>query len=751
MFNKKCIAKLVALGLTLSCLTACAGNGAGTTGAAAGQPDQQAENTTAEAAAVDTAAGNEEVTEAKGAEEDAAKDTAADAAADTAKDTTAADAAGTTDYTTGTPWACIDLEGVVTPDTPADLKDNFVLAVNKDKILNLQIPEGYSSGGTMTDVELQQAEDVKKMFLGDAPAEHDAKLAYDLFWMMMDWDSRNALGVAPLKEKTDKIEAISTIDELMAYLGKTPLEKQLTTLWRAGTNTDFNDSSRYILVVADPGVLLRDSAEYKKLTPFGKTKKDAYTALAQKMLVKLGYSEEEAAQKIDNSFAFETMVADSIYTNEEMGKADYISRINNIYSREELEKLQGKLPILTALEEGMGFPAAEKYLIANPSYIEKLNELCVEENLPLIRDMLIVKGAISEAGKLDRECYEWNVECGNAIRGSTGMLDDETVFSGSVAETLVWPVARLYTETYLKQEDKDRISAMVDDILAAYHGILEDADFLSDETRAKAVEKLDAIGKHILYPDDWSKYSCEELNFPSKEEGGNYQEAQEAIARFKLAEAIEHYKQPVDKEKWGEAPHVVNGFYDPQTNGIYIMGAFARGALYNSEMSDEELYGTIGAIIGHEISHAFDSDGAQYDKNGDLRNWWTEDDYARFRERNEKMIAYYNAMHPWEGQDFYGSIMTGEACADMAGVKVMLKIASGNPDFDYDKFFRTYANVWLTKETLQAAYAGINDSHPLPYLRVNATLQQFQEFLDCYGITEGDGMYLAPEDRVTIW
>ena len=130
MFNKKCIAKLVALGLTLSCLTACAGNGAGTTGAAADQPDQQAENTTAEAAAADTAAGTEEVTEAKGAEADAAKD----AAADTAKDT-AADAADTADYTTGTPWPCIDLEGVVTPDIPADLKDNFALAVNRDKIL----------------------------------------------------------------------------------------------------------------------------------------------------------------------------------------------------------------------------------------------------------------------------------------------------------------------------------------------------------------------------------------------------------------------------------------------------------------------------------------------------------------------------------------------------------------------------------------------------------------------------------------
>ena len=115
------------------------------------------------------------------------------------------------------------------------------------------------------------------------------------------------------------------------------------------------------------------------------------------------------------------------------------------------------------------------------------------------------------------------------------------------------------------------------------------------------------------------------------------------------------------------------------------------------------------------------------------------------------MVDFYNAMHPWEGQDFYGSIMTGEACADMAGVKVMLKIAEEHPDFDYDKFFRTFANNWLTKDTLQRAYVRINDTHPMCYLRINATLQQYDEFLDYYGITEGDGMYLAPEDRVAIW
>ena len=663
----------------------------------------------------------------------------------------AEDVSATPDYTTGTPWPDIDLDGVVTPDMPAELKDNFALYVNKDKILEMEIPEGYSYGGTVMDLVQLQAEDLKNMFLGQAPDSHDAKLAYDLFWLMMDWDSRNALGVAPLKERIDVVEAISSIDELMAYFVETPIEKQIGALWLASSMQDLVDSNRYVLAVTDAGLILEDSAEYRELTPYGELKKEAYTDLAEKMLLKLGYSEEEATQKIENTFAFETMTADAIYTSEEQQRPDYFARIYNVFSREELEAAQGKLPILAVLEQVEGFPAAEEYIVMNPAYLEKMNELCTEENLPLIRDMIIVGAALSQAGTLDRECYEWSVECDNAISGATGILPDETVFSSAVSQTLTWPVAQLYTATFLKQEDKDRISAVVDEILDAYHGILSEADFFTDETRAKAIEKLEAIDKRILYPDSWEKYSFEKLDFASREEGGTLWDASEEIGKFLIAKSVEDYSKPFDKEKWGMGPHVVNCFYNPQTNSIYIMGAFARGEMYRSDMSDEELYGTVGAVIGHEISHAFDSSGAQFDKNGDMLNWWTEEDYATFLERNAKMADYYSAMHPWEGQDFYGSIMTGEACADMAGIKVMLRIAAENPDFDYDLFFRTYADVWLTKDTLGMAYVRINDTHPMGYLRINATLQQFDEFLDFYGITEGDGMYLAPENRVAIW
>lgn len=654
------------------------------------------------------------------------------------------------DYITGTPWPCIDLDSVVTEETTAEVKDNFALAVNKDKILALEIPEGYSSAGTMMDVNIQAAEDLKNMFLGDAPEGHDARLAYDYFQLLMDWESRNAVGVAPLKAQTEQVEAIGSVEELSTYLSATAPEDQLSAVWMCGSVEDLMDSSRRILVVMDAGLLLGDSAEYAALTPYGETVKQAVTELAKKMLLKLGYSEDEAAQKIDNCFAFETMLAPAIYTSEEKQRPDYYGRILNYVGQDDLKQMQGSLPVLAAFAN-MGYPEAQEYLVMNPAGLEKLSVLYTEENLPLLKDFIIVHGAISASANLDRECYEWRYAYRNAVTGATGMLDDATIFSSEVSEALKWPTAEMYAATYLKQKDKDRIADMIDEILEAYHGIIEEADFLSDETRAKAIEKLDSITPNVLYPDSWEKYSCEELNFAGPEDGGTLWEANRRIAGYTLAESVKEYSEPVDKEKWGDAPQTVNCFYDPTKNSIYILGAFAQGNIYNSDMSDEELLAKLGSVIGHEISHAFDSSGAQFDKDGNMVNWWTEEDQAAFLERNQKMVDYYNAMHPWEGQDFYGSIMTGEAGADMAGVKVMLRIAAGMEDFDYDAFFRAYADTWLSKDTLQMAYIRINDVHPMPYLRINCTLQQFDEFLDFYGITEGDGMYLAPEDRVIVW
>ena len=255
----------------------------------------------------------------------------------------------------------------------------------------------------------------------------------------------------------------------------------------------------------------------------------------------------------------------------------------------------------------------------------------------------------------------------------------------------------------------------------------------------------------MLYPDSWEKYNCEGLDFKGPKDGGTLWEALREIDAYEIRQEVEEMSNPVDKERWTTSPQTFNCGYEPQTNSMYILGAYAQGDIYHSDMSDEEVLAKLGTAIGHEISHAFDRTGAQFDKNGDMKNWWTQEDKEEFKKRNQKLAAYYDAIHPWEGQDLEGSSMTGEACADMAGMKVCLRIAGEKENFDYDKFYRAYANLWMIKANLLTTQALIEDVHPMNYLRINCTLQQFDEFLDQYGITEGDNMYLAPEDRVNIW
>jgi putative endopeptidase len=198
-----------------------------------------------------------------------------DTQGDAEENPTAEESQDMKDYANGTPWQAIDLEGIVTEDTPVDVKDNFALYANKDDILSLKIPKDSGATGPMLDVATEVDKDILKMFQSDAPDSHDAKLAYDLYKMLLDWDSRNDVGVEPLKKQTDAVESLDTIDKLTAYLRDTPKAEQLENLWFAGTGTDYEDSDKYVIQVGNDRLLLGDSAEYSKLTDYGKVIKDA--------------------------------------------------------------------------------------------------------------------------------------------------------------------------------------------------------------------------------------------------------------------------------------------------------------------------------------------------------------------------------------------------------------------------------------------------------------------------------------------
>ena len=664
-----------------------------------------------------------------------------------------AEEAAQTDYTAGTPWMDPDILGNVTEDTPTDPKDNFALYVNKDSILSAEMPSGVPAAGPSIDAELQTFYDMVGMYKQDAPEGHDAQLAYNLYWLLMDWDSRNAVGVEPLKQLTDKVEAISSIEEMSRYLVETPAEEQIHSVWQAGGTVNFNDSSSMIFAVMPKELILGDAGEYTQETQLGTLTREATGVFVQKMLVKLGYTEEEAAVKYQNCLDFEGMLAPAMYPDSVKKTPEYISLVNNILTLDEMKALQGNVPILE-VNTATGYPEMDQYMVGEPEYIKKLNELWTDENLTLIKDCFIVHGMTSYASRLDRECYDWLQELQSTISGTSGgTLPDEMRCSSTVSSLLKWPVAQLYSETFLKQEDKDRIAGMVEEIRAAYHGILNEADWLTKETRAKAIEKLEAIQKNVLYPDSWDAYSCEDLNYAGPQEGGTLWDAYMVIDRYGVQESVKHMKEPLDHTKWPDqaTPNTYNCFYMPNYNGIYILGAYTRPLGDISALSDEELYAKLGVTIGHEFSHAFDPTGSQFDKDGNMNFWWTEEDGMAFYEKTAKLVAFYDAIQPWKGQSCNGNVLSGEACADLAGMKVVLRIAAEKEGFDYDAFFRAYAENYMMVMTPELALQLSADTHPLNYLRINIVLQHFDEFLNLYGIHEGDGMYLAPEDRVDIW
>jgi predicted metalloendopeptidase len=658
------------------------------------------------------------------------------------------------DYTTGTPWMSPDIDGNVTERTETSAKDNFALYVNKEDILKIEIPKGESYAGPRADSEEKRTADIQALFEGERPKDHDPRLAYDMYRLMNDWGTRDALGATPLKKLTDEVEAISSIEELSDYLSMTPPEETLAGLWKCGIQTDPKDADRYIITVSPAGIFLEDSAEYTNPTKEGRKNKGEKTALFINLMEKLGYTEKEAEKKIANCIEFEKMLADSYPSAAEKGSPSFVRRTLNYYSKDELMGLQKNLPILDTIEGGCNFPKADEFRVTWPSYLEKLSEVYTEENLPLIRDTLIVNGVdASAASKLDSQCFKWSAEI-NGQDPKAAFLDYPKTSVSLVAGRLVWPVSKLYADTYLKQQDKDTISALVDEVMEEYHSIIEEADFLSEDTKKGAFAKLDTMQTHVMYPDDWSPFSYEELDITPLEEGGTFWDAYVALERYDRLKSIEEYRKPVDKKIWSSAPDSAptstNCNYDPSTNSIYICGAYVRSK-YGIDTSKEELYAVLGTAIGHEIGHAFDYNGAKFDKDGSRKNWWTDTDAENFRKKNEKLAAYLSSIHAFEGNYTRGSIKTGEASADMTGMKCMLRIAKKDPSFDYDRFFRAYAHGWLTKETPETAKAVTDDPHPMNYQRINVTLQQFDEFLSLYDIKEGDGMYLSPRDRVAIW
>lgn len=648
-------------------------------------------------------------------------------------------------------WLCADIQGNVTEDTPAELKNDFGLYVNKDWILQAEIPDGETTAGAMEDV-IRTLQDRQIALLKDESLiGHDAELVHKLYALVSDWDYRNAQGVQPAMPIMEAIRSIDSLEALTEYLYNTDNLLRYYPLSIA-VAADYLNPDIYITQIGTPSLMLNDSEEYKERTQAGELNYALLKQLGTYMLQRLGLSEEETAEVIENAFAFEALMAEHIKPVATRYQADYFASILNYYSPEELESLAGDFPILDMIQ-AYGLKIGRSFMVMEPDYIASLASLYTGENVPLMRDWMTLKAALAVSGSLDRETDKQTEAIKNGIMGVSGESSEDDNMLSTVKGLLPVPMDNLYIQAYCTEQQRQDILDIIADTVAYYRTMLESVDWLGDETRAKAIEKLDNLRVRAVYPDvlgDWSG-----LDFDGPEDGGSLLAASAAVQEFLIALLSERIDTAVDKDKWDQLflpTAQVNAQYDPQSNSINIYAGILNGEVYNEDMSYEQKLGAIGTVIGHEISHGFDTNGSQFDKDGAISNWWTDEDYAAFQARAAKLAAWYDGFLPFEGANYSGQQVQTEAIADMAGMKSILAIAAQKEGFDYDAFFRQYATVWREQALYPFLVTKIaQDVHPMRYMRIDATLAQFDEFVDFYGIQPGDGMYIAPADRVAVW
>lgn len=652
------------------------------------------------------------------------------------------------DYTSGTPWLDSNIDGNVTPDTEVNLKDDFYLAVNKEEIMALTYEPGSMIGTAMDETEKLVEDNMMALITDESFTSREAEQLRAYYHALDDWETREPLAKELLRENLDMIGNMTTMkdyyDAVHVWWGTHSLAAW--GLLTFGVDVALDDPTTYIGGINGPSLILEDAAEYEERTESGEIAYEVNKQIYEYGCEIMGFDREEADQEFDRMITFEAKIAEHTLTQEEMMGADAVAKLNNYITVDELVQMLGESYDLKAeLEDNGYFP--ERLMNYMPDQIEFIAELLGDEsNLEDIKNWMKVRCLIDSTGDLSREAMIHVKEIAQEIMGTEDIREYDRMLLSQVDQDLGTFMQQAYVERYASPEMKEQITELCKDVIAEYRLMLQEEDWLSQEMKDKAVEKLDAVTINAVYPDKWEDYSGLDVT------GMNYYEALQEISKFELRKACSMLNHKVDPEIWLEDPLEANAFYNPLNNSITILLGILGEETYTTDMSREEIYGRIGAVIGHEISHAFDSTGRQFDKDGNMIDWWPEADSGAFEERVEKVRTFYDRIAVYGDKYLAGAKLDGEATADIAGLQCMLRLAEKEDSFDYDTMFRSYAALWCGKQTPYATeYRYIYDPHPPEYLRVNVTLQQFDEFLETYGIQEGDGMYLAPEDRIKVW
>ena len=633
------------------------------------------------------------------------------------------------------------------------VQDDFYDSINHEWLNTAKIEAGKSTTSTFEDVNDRVTGQIKNIISNllvnknSYGEDSDEKKIINLYNNTLNIEMRNSDGIKPVKDKLDKIKAAQTIDDITRLWSDKSI---INPTIQFDVGRDIKDASSNILYINSSWLSLGDADEYINPTESTTKDKELTSAYYNKILELSGYSSQEAKEKVDNMFQFEKMLAAHIMGKQQKSKtADLIKAMYNVYTIDELNNKAPNLNLPTIMKD-LGADKASKIILEEPKWLEAFNSIYTQENLPLIKNYLEISNLAFASQYLSDDFENADKKYSNNLLGISGDVSKEEDAIDNVNSMMGMAVGKIYAQKYVAQETKENVEKMTKEIIGVYKKRISNLNWMSDSTKKNAIDKLDKLNIDIGYPKTWRDYSKVEVK--SYENGGSLYDNAIALRISALDEKFDKLNKAVDKENISFKPQTVNAFYSPTENAIVIPAGIIQGHFYDSNASKEVNLGGIGVIIGHEISHAFDNTGAQYDADGNLNNWWTDEDYNEFMKRTLKVRDFYSQIEAIPGEKLDGNTTAGENIADLGGASCLLDILSEMDKPDYKAFFQSYAVTWrqiTTKEYDE--YASKIDVHSPNKVRVNAVLAQFQKFDDTYGIKEGDGMYIKPEDRVGIW
>jgi putative endopeptidase len=541
------------------------------------------------------------------------------------------------------------------------------------------------------------------------------------------------------------------MDELSAFISDSGNQLVVSPLMEVTDVDDLKDSTKKILYLMPWPLSLTDAAEYSTMTDAGKRTKAAAETMFTAFMAKFGMSREEAEKAYGELFAFETQLAGSVVPNADEQSYMMETDSYHIMSMDELSAECRNYPVAAVLKQykDAGIKSFNNY---QSKWLAKLDELYTSGNLENWKNVLLYNLMMENVNCLDEDCLKMFTEYNNTINGTGNAPDVEGSAYTNCNERLKWAVGKMYCDQYITADMKNNIKNMISEIIAVYRKRLEKADWLSEATRKKAVEKLDAIKIHAVYPDDWTPYEYAGLDFPSAEGDTGLFADMQAIGRYERNAMIKRVINPPKGDIWYAVPQEADAMYIPTQNSINITAGVLGDAFYDPKASESTNLGGIGEVIGHEITHAFDSSGSTFVKDGNMNDWWTDEDRAAFNRKTAKVSEYYAAFEPLSGYKVSGSMTLRETVADLGSYSCLMELAKTKPDFNYKEFFTNTAKMFRMQQSEIAEQVWLQQNpHPPYYLRVNVNLSMLQEFQDTYGVKAGDNMYVAAADRLSVW